>query len=111
MTKAQEIEHLRSIVRGIPSDSYLATMLGHILPQFERDTRCDFPCLPDLRAIEREIQVQQALLAEARNVLVETRSESGKVIEEIARLEARRDYVKRELDELRTKASRLACAA
>lgn len=63
MTKSSEVALLQSWIAAAPADSYLLSMLRHIAPQFERDTRSDFHTLPDLAALERERTVAEARLS------------------------------------------------
>jgi hypothetical protein len=56
MSKAEEIQLLRTFQGSLPAGSYLATLFECIVPQFETDTRRDFPCLPSVREIEVDIQ-------------------------------------------------------
>ena len=68
MTKSQEIELLKTLIGQVPRDSYLASTLRHLAPQFEQDIRSDFLTLPDLREVTHEhweaVKAKDAVLKE-----------------------------------------------
>jgi chromosome segregation ATPase len=94
MTKSEEIETLKTIVKNLPKRSYLAELFKHIVPQFERDVRSDFLTLPDIKAIEHDLlQFQDQVKREAAqvNALIRQRQE---LVNEISELKYRESQIK-----------------
>lgn len=101
MTKSEEIETLKTIVKNLPKRSYLAELFKHIVPQFERDVRSDFLTLPDINAIEHDLlQFQDQVKREAAQVNALLRQKAA-LVDELSSLRCTEREVKARLEPLR----------
>jgi hypothetical protein len=65
MTKNEQIKMLKDFQAIVPKDTYLEGLLTYIVPQFESDTRSDFPCCPEVREIEQATRDAEKRFQEA----------------------------------------------
>lgn len=87
MTKAQEIEALKSFIKSIPSDSYLAPWLESVLPIVESDINSDiipFITPRDLR--EESVAAREKYKAELAALHAERELQTLNMAEESKRV-------------------------
>lgn len=86
MTKHDELAKLHGFISTLP-DSYLRDMLAHIAPQFESDTIADMPCMPDVHAMQQDIN-------ETRKQLDAERTQLATVQQQVKATESRLSYLR-----------------
>ncbi len=87
MTKAAEIALLAEFATKVPRESYLHGFLAHVVPQFDSDTRSDFPCMPDAKSIEHELKELELRLSAKRKEVKEMETKSTDLCRAITNLE------------------------
>lgn len=103
-SKSEEIEALKKIIEGVPSNSYLADFLAGSVESFGRSIANDL-CFPTLAQIFSDREEEAKAAAECRK---EFRDERLKLESEIRELRRQVERSRSELDEIRSIARRLA---
>ena len=74
MTKSEELDHLRAFTASLDTDTYLRPWLESVLPEVEREIRCDFPLSPSVEASRKQA------IAEASEIMVAATEKANNIV-------------------------------